>query len=138
MPRPMKHRALGGCPRETYFKPRGVPLDRLEEVVLTASEWEAVRLADWEGYYQEEAASMMGVSRQTFGNTLVSAHRKLAECVLFGKALRIEDFRGGEGDPHECGRRGDGCSRGCGKRRSWKRKECREDNHDHSSTGGEV
>jgi len=62
----------------------------LEEVVLELEEVEAIRLADGEGLYQVQAASLMGVSRQTFANILDSAHRKLAEALLHGKALRIE------------------------------------------------
>ena len=66
-------------------------MTELEEVVLTLDELEAVRLADRQGLYQEAAALQMGVSRQTFGNILVSAHRKVAEALLEGKALRIAD-----------------------------------------------
>ncbi len=76
-----------------YFKPRGIPLDRLEEVTLKLDEWEALRLADWEGLYQEEAAGRMGISRQTFGNIIESAHKKIADVLLHAKALKIE---GGE------------------------------------------
>jgi hypothetical protein len=75
------------------FKPRGIPLDRLEEVILKLDEWEALRLADWEGLYQEEAAGRMGISRQTFGNIIESAHKKIADVLLHAKALKIE---GGE------------------------------------------
>jgi predicted DNA-binding protein (UPF0251 family) len=76
-----------------YFKPRGIPLDRLDEVTLKLDEWEAIRLADWEGLYQEEAAGRMGISRQTFGNIIESAHKKIADVLLHAKALKIE---GGE------------------------------------------
>jgi predicted DNA-binding protein (UPF0251 family) len=75
------------------FKPRGIPLDQLEEVILKLDEWEALRLADWEGLYQEEAARRMGISRQTFGNIIESAHKKIADVLLHAKALKIE---GGE------------------------------------------
>jgi predicted DNA-binding protein (UPF0251 family) len=75
------------------FKPRGIPLDQLEEVILKLDEWEALRLADWEGLYQEEAAGRMGISRQTFGNIIESAHKKIADVLLHAKALKIE---GGE------------------------------------------
>jgi ArsR family transcriptional regulator len=65
----------------------------LEEVVLSVDEFEAIRLADLEGFYQELAAKKMSVSRQTFGRILESAHRKVAEALVRGKALKIE---GGE------------------------------------------
>jgi predicted DNA-binding protein (UPF0251 family) len=80
-------------PGSNYFKPRGIPLSSLEEVVLSVDEFEAIRLADLEGLYQEQAAERMKVSRQTFGRIIESAHRKVAEVLVTGKALKIE---GGE------------------------------------------
>jgi predicted DNA-binding protein (UPF0251 family) len=80
-------------PESNYFKPRGIPLSALEEVILTVDEFEAIRLADLEGLYQEQAAARMGISRQTFGRIVESAHKKVAETLAKGKALKIE---GGE------------------------------------------
>lgn len=80
-------------PDVNYFKPGGVPLSSLEESVLLVDELEAIRLADLEGLYQEDAAQYMNVSRQTFGKIIKSAHNKVAEALVNGKALRIE---GGE------------------------------------------
>lgn len=65
----------------------------LDEVVLLVDEFEAMRLADYEGLYQEQAAAKMRVSRQTFGRIIESAHKKIAEALIFGKAIKIE---GGE------------------------------------------
>jgi len=65
-------------------------LDSLEEVILALDELEAVRLADLEGLYQEDAARKMNVSRQTFGNIVNSAHKKIADVLLNAKALKIE------------------------------------------------
>lgn len=62
----------------------------LQEVILDADELEAIRLADLEGMYQEDAATAMGVSRQTFGRIVSSARKKVAEGLVHGKALRIE------------------------------------------------
>jgi predicted DNA-binding protein (UPF0251 family) len=62
----------------------------LDEVILTKDEWEAVRLADLEGLYQESAAEMMKISRPTFGRIIESAHRKIADALVNGKALKIE------------------------------------------------
>ncbi|MDD3804414.1 MAG: DUF134 domain-containing protein [bacterium] len=90
MPRPKKFRFISYAPAATYFKPSGVPRRILEEVNLEPDELEAVRLADFEGLYQEDAAKRMNVSRQTFGNILVSAHKKIADAIVRGKVLRIE------------------------------------------------
>ncbi len=90
MPRPLKCRRVGQEPQVQYFKPRGIPLHLLEEVQLTVDELEAIRLADLEGLYQEQAAKKMGISRQTFGNILISAHGKIAQSIVLGKAIKIE------------------------------------------------
>jgi predicted DNA-binding protein (UPF0251 family) len=59
-------------------------------VHLKLDEIEAIRLADYEGLYQEEAAARMKISRQTLGRILNLAHRKVAEALIQGKALKIE------------------------------------------------
>jgi len=90
MPRPRRFRWVGAQPNSTYFKPRGVPLAALEEAVLTVDEHEAIRLADLEGLQQEEAAERMNVSRATFGRIVASARRKVADALMYAKAIRIE------------------------------------------------
>ncbi len=89
MPRPQCIRTVGGSPDYILFKPAGIPVSRLEEVVLTVDEFEAIRLADREGLYHDEAAGMMNVSRQTFGRIIQSAREKTASALVEGKALRI-------------------------------------------------
>lgn len=96
MARPVKCRRISCRPAVRYFKPIGIPLRDLEEIVLGMDELEAMRLADLEGLYQVDAAEKMGVSRQTIGNILNSAHRKLADALLNGKALRIGPDDDGE------------------------------------------
>lgn len=90
MPRPYKSRRVCCSPDVNYFKPRGIPVSLLEEVALTIDEFEAVRLADLEGLYQEDAAKQMDISRQTFGNIISVAHRKIADCLINAKALKVE------------------------------------------------
>lgn len=90
MPRPKHCRFVGFWPGAMIFKPIGLPTDNCGEVVLHIDEWEALRLADYEGLYQEEAAARMGVSRQTFGRILQAARRTVAEALVKGLALRIE------------------------------------------------
>ena len=92
MLRPKKCRCVNCCPDANYFKPRGVPFIRLDEVSLSLDELEAIRLADLEGLYHEQAAGRMDVSRATFGRILGAARRKVAEAIVNGKALRIEEM----------------------------------------------
>ena len=90
MVRPRRMRYVRGLPKVDYFKPRAVPMSILDEVVLHIEEFEAVKLSDVEGLEQEEACKKMKVSRQTFGRVLNSARGKMANAIVFGKALRIE------------------------------------------------
>jgi len=89
MPRPPYQRKVDGLPRFSCFKPAGVPLGQIQEVVLTVDEYYALRLADLEGLYQEQVAEKMGISRQTAGRILESARKKVADALANGKALRI-------------------------------------------------
>lgn len=90
MARPPRCRYVTGIPAAGYFKPRGIPVAELDEVVLTIDEFEAIRLADFDQLYQETAAARMKVSRPTFGRIIAAARRKIADALVGGKALRIE------------------------------------------------
>lgn len=90
MPRPFKCRRVGFSPETRFFKPAGIPVSELETIALTLDELESVRLADLGGDYQEDAAKKMNVSRQTFGNIVSSARKKIADALINGKAIRIE------------------------------------------------
>jgi len=90
MSRPKKCRCIQCQPNANYFKPRGIPLTSLEEISLNLDELEALRLADYESLYHEEAAKQMNISRATFGRILDQARHKVAEAILGGKALKIE------------------------------------------------
>jgi len=89
MSRPIKPRKIIFDPRVTYFKPRAIPLAALEEVDLTADELEAVRLHDLGDCNQAKCAQKMKISSSTFQRTLASAHKKIAEAIIEGKAIRI-------------------------------------------------
>ncbi|MFZ5951414.1 MAG: DUF134 domain-containing protein [Candidatus Rifleibacteriota bacterium] len=90
MVRPRLQRKVSGEFNATYFKPAGIPVRELQTINLTVDELEAVRLTDLEELYQADAAEKMNVSRQTLGNILKSAHKKIAEALIQGKAIRIE------------------------------------------------
>lgn len=90
MVRPKLCRIVSWQPGCRQFSPVGVPAEKLDRVVLTVDELEAIRLADLQGLYQEEAARRMGVSRQTFGRIISSGRRKVAQALTEGLALLIE------------------------------------------------
>ena len=90
MARPCSKRRVALALSSVYFAPRGIPVCSVEVLTLALDEAEALRLADYEGKYHEEAAARMRVSRATFGRILETARRKVADAIAHGKALRIE------------------------------------------------
>lgn len=92
--RPKKCRCVNFNPRTLYFKPRGMPLTDLDEICLSLDEAEALRLADYEGKYHEEAAREMAVSRATFDRIVKEARRKVASALVEAKALKIGTDKG--------------------------------------------
>ena len=93
MPRPRKYRRVCCNPSANYFKPRGIPVYTLEEIILEYDELESLRLADLLGYSHEDSAAKMKISRATFGRILENARKKVADGILNGKAIRINDER---------------------------------------------
>lgn len=93
MTRPKKMRSVQQPPPFASFKPTGVRRARLEALELELDEFEAIRLADYEGLDQEEAAERMGISRSTFSRLVDKARRSVATFLVEGRHLRID---GGE------------------------------------------
>jgi uncharacterized protein len=89
MPRPPIERSVANVPRVTLFKPAGIPARDLEQLQLAVDELEAIRLVDLEGLSHEQAAEVMGVSRQTVGRVLERSRAKVAEALVAGKAILI-------------------------------------------------
>ena len=89
MPRPFKNRKINGLFNSDRYKPNGIPMSMLTSIELSVDELEALRLADLKNMYQDAAAEKMGVSRQTFGNIVKSARKKVADAIINGKALKI-------------------------------------------------
>jgi len=90
MPRNKIPRCVRFNPGVYYFKPQGVPLRMLEEIVLLPDEIEALKLYEVDGFEQTQASEKMKISQPTFARILGSANKKIAEAIVFGKAIRIE------------------------------------------------
>ncbi len=90
MPRPTKERNVEKLPPVNNYKPAGIPLRDLDEVVLTIEEMEAIRLSDVEQLEQAEAAQYLAISTPTYYRILSKAHQKIAEALWNGKALKFE------------------------------------------------
>jgi len=83
-------RRIAYLPEVNFYKPQGIPMTELDIVTVTHEELEAIRLIDFLGLEQEEAAQRMDVSRKALAGDLKSGRRKIADAVLHGKAIRIE------------------------------------------------
>jgi len=62
----------------------------LDFVTISLDEVEALQLAHMEGFYQVAIAKRMNISRQTVARILESAHQKITEALIMGKAIRME------------------------------------------------
>ena len=116
MPRPLIPRQVLHTLPAVTFAPGTGPAAGLGQAGLTLDGLEALRLADLEGLYQEEAARRMGVSRATFARVLAGARRQVADALVNGKVLSIS---GGVVDPRlakvwPCPVHGGGSRRGRG------------------------
>ncbi|MDD3487413.1 MAG: DUF134 domain-containing protein [Candidatus Moranbacteria bacterium] len=90
MVRPRLCRRIRFHSRVSYFKPQGIPLRHLEEINVTKEEMEALKLKDFDGLDQTEAARKMNTSQSTFQRILFGSRAKIAKALVEGKVLRIE------------------------------------------------
>ena len=96
MPRPRKRCRCRTYAGDRVFKPRSIPMYKLETTRLELSELEAMRLCDLEGCDQEAAGRRMAVSRGTIQRLLKSGRSKVLQALLQSRALLID-----EGAQHE-------------------------------------
>ena len=90
MPRPRRNRRITCYPETTYFKPLGIPMQKLKQIVLSFEEFEALRLKNFLEKDQKEIAEKMGVSQSTVHRMLMQAYKKIAEAIVQSKAIKIE------------------------------------------------
>jgi len=74
--RPVLDKIVNTVPLFVYYKPYGVSLEKLDELILTLEEIETLNLKDRQGLDQKGAARKMGILRSTFQRILKSARKK--------------------------------------------------------------
>ena len=87
--RPQKYRIVKQDPKVSHFSPRGKP-GRPDEALLSMDEYEAIRLADFLGLSQKEAAKSMHISQQTFSRILKRGRKITANALVIGKTIKIQ------------------------------------------------
>lgn len=84
---------MGFQPNFLYFEPKmcgkGIPPNADDEI-LKVEELESIRLKDYLRMDQAAAAERMGISQPTFHRIISESHRKVAQALVEGKAIRIE------------------------------------------------
>ena len=73
------------------LKPVGIESSNLEVNTLNLDEFEALRLVDFEGLSQIDAAEDMRVSRATIQRLLITARKKITESILLNKAIEVKN-----------------------------------------------
>ena len=90
-PRLKKKRCCEGEFCGQAFKPVGLPLRQLKQIILYRDELESLKLCDLEGLTQEQAGERMGISRGTVQRLLKSGRGKILEALLQSRALLIAE-----------------------------------------------
>ncbi len=90
-PRPKRRRKLTEPPPVSGFVPESGDYSSAPEdtVVLHFEEYEAIKLADYEGLTQLEASKRMHVSRPTFTRIYDTARKKVAKAFIENKRISI-------------------------------------------------
>lgn len=89
MPRPKKTRYITTEPASRILIPGDLD-EANDEIQLAWDEYEALRLVDYEGLFQDAAGELLGVSRQTVGRILTGARQKLISGFVNGASISIE------------------------------------------------
>ncbi|MBN2504399.1 MAG: DUF134 domain-containing protein [Bacilli bacterium] len=90
MPRPQKPRNVCRMPSQDRYGPLDRPESDAGIIVMAIDELETIRLLDYEGYNQEEAARQMNVARTTVQRIYNDARNKVADALVNGKQMNIQ------------------------------------------------
>lgn len=90
MPRPRQVSKVQMPPRVKGFIPLGYYKNQSEPVQLNIEEFEVIRLLDYEGLSQVEAARLMQISRPTLTRIYERARKKVATALTEAQQLLIE------------------------------------------------
>lgn len=90
MSRPIKWRKICCMPLNKTFAPSGSKPQG--KITMTIDEYETIRLMDLENCTQETCAMAMNVARTTVQKIYEEARYKLADALINGKELSIEEI----------------------------------------------
>jgi len=87
MGRKTRRRWVNEPPNNIYFS--DIEENTENCIVLSLSEFEAMRLKHYMDLNQQNSAESMGISQPTFSRILETAHKKTIQALMEGKALRV-------------------------------------------------
>lgn len=90
MARPVKPRRLLIPQRDIIFVPEGDAGNKNETVTLLSEEYETIKLIDYENMNHLQAAKTLNVSRPTITRIYERARKKISECLVELKTLKLE------------------------------------------------
>ena len=102
MGRCKNNRHILAYPPANAFKPCGSFAPQGEPISLSLDEYESIRLLDYKGLQQTEAAEAMRISRPTLTRIYAEARRKIASAIVEGRPL---DLSAGNLDFDSCKQR---------------------------------
>jgi len=74
-----------------YYKPQGIPLRDLCEVVVNPEELETLRLRYVQNLSQNQAAKKMGISQSQYQRDLVNTLKKITNALISGDSINLPD-----------------------------------------------
>ncbi|MCB9503722.1 MAG: DUF134 domain-containing protein [Deferribacteres bacterium] len=89
MRKPYRKRRIEEPPSFQHFKPCGIPRRQLKTISMSIDEYEALRLADYQGLNHAQAAEKMAISRPTFTRLIEKTRHKIATAIIDGMELTI-------------------------------------------------
>lgn len=90
MPIETKIKKIYSFPPYSQYKPPRIPMNKLQQIIISLEEFEALKLVDYENQPQRKAALSMDVSQATLNRLLKSARNKIAKGLVNGYALILE------------------------------------------------
>lgn len=88
MPRRKRLRRIVAPPGFKGYRPYGHMRGRMDHIELLYEEYEAIKLADYDGLNHQEASVLMGISRPTFARIYEIARKKIARALVETREIR--------------------------------------------------
>ena len=90
MARPRFKKHINSLPKIDYYKPQGIKLSTIDEIIITLDEFETLKLKDYYGNSEIKASELMKISQPTFNRLYNQSKKKLIKALVEGLAIKIK------------------------------------------------